>query len=164
VDPGKRSVASAAHEDCPGDTLREGFPLVVVVDSLETWLLAENPELFAEAISDSVRVTGQIRSEGVLVPRSVAAKIEEEWVVLLDPATMFEVSGTVTGATDERDMLIVRHDAIEGYMGAMTMPFAVRDTSLISGLAAGDSVRFTIQVSGSDAIITSVNFVGLTPR
>lgn len=151
-------------ESCAEYSLKNGFPLVVVVDTAERWILSESPKLLHKAFNRRVRVTGDIRSQGVLIPRKVSARIGGAWTTLLDPESTFEVTGRVTGTTAERDMLIVKHDEIEGYMGAMTMPFIVPDSNLIDGIAPGDSIRFTIQVADGDPVLTSVNFVAVDTR
>jgi len=71
-------------------------------------------------------------------------------------AERYTVTGRIRSITPDRDFIMVRHDAIEGFMDAMTMPFAVQDTSVISGVAAGDSVQFEIAVVGYDAVVTSL--------
>ncbi len=44
--------------------------------------------------------------------------------------------------------ILIRHDEIPGYMAAMTMRYPVEDTTLLSSVAAGDSVSFQIRVKG----------------
>jgi protein SCO1/2 len=51
------------------------------------------------------------------------------------------------------------HEAIPGLMDAMTMSFAVADTSLLRGLSEGDSIRFTLTVIGDDIEITGMEKV-----
>ena len=46
-------------------------------------------------------------------------------------------------------VLIIKHDDIQGFMPAMTMPYEVTDRSLIVGLAAGDIIDATLNVYGS---------------
>ncbi|WP_456427328.1 copper-binding protein [Rhodocaloribacter sp.] len=53
----------------------------------------------------------------------------------------------------------VDHEAIPGLMDAMTMSFAVADTSLLRGLSEGDSIRFTLTVTGDDIEITGMEKV-----
>jgi len=56
-----------------------GYPVAVVVDSKTVWVLSESPKIFAKFLNDSVRVSGDIRSEGVLIPRTFERKSEEAW-------------------------------------------------------------------------------------
>lgn len=48
-------------------------------------------------------------------------------------------------------------------MNAMTMPFALLDTNLVSGIAPGDSIGFTIQLSQGEPVVTGVTFLSLAP-
>jgi Cu/Ag efflux protein CusF len=162
LSPADRSTFPlVVDEACSEQSMEQGYPLLVVVNATETWLLSENPRILRDALNDSVRVTGDIRSEGVLIPRTVVGKIGGVWSTIIDPQSTYQVSGTVTGTTPDRDMIIVRHDEIDGYMGAMTMPFMVRDSSLISGVSKGDSIRFSIMVSDGDAVMNAIHFVGI---
>jgi len=47
----------------------------------------------------------------------------------------------------DRHKAVIRHEAIPGYMPAMTMEFNVRDTNQLSGIAVGDTVTFRLTVS-----------------
>jgi protein SCO1/2 len=51
---------------------------------------------------------------------------------------------------------IIRHEAIAGYMPAMTMPFEVRDTNLLRGLKAGDAISFELAVTPAEGWIQAV--------
>ena len=64
---------------------------------------------------------------------------------VIEPDTRtFEVSGVVT-APPADGRVTVAHDAISGYMPAMTMPFAIEKDA--PALAPGDRVRFTLRVA-----------------
>jgi len=52
--------------------------------------------------------------------------------------------GTVIAVVPTNRQLVVEHGEIKGFMGAMTMGYAVNPASLLDGLNAGDPVRFTI--------------------
>lgn len=57
----------------------------------------------------------------------------------------YPVTGTVVelrGASE----LVVAHDAIPGFMDAMTMPFAVEDPSELAGVDRGDAIRARLLV------------------
>lgn len=55
--------------------------------------------------------------------------------------------GTVIMVKADQNMVIVDHQDIPGFMGAMTMGFTVTDPSLLDRVAAGDMVRFTIETA-----------------
>ena len=64
---------------CSSRSVELGYPVAVVVDSKTVWVLSESPKIFAKFLNDSVRVSGDIRSEGVLIPRTFERKSEEAW-------------------------------------------------------------------------------------
>lgn len=50
------------------------------------------------------------------------------------------IKGLVMAIEPARNRIIIAHEEIPNYMKAMTMPFVVRDSSLINGIEVGDSV------------------------
>jgi protein SCO1 len=73
--------------------------------------------------------------------------------------TNYEIRGTVVAVDVGRRILEINHEAIPGFMPAMTMPYEVADASLLQGLAPGDRVRGTIRVDSRGYIITSLEKV-----
>jgi protein SCO1/2 len=73
----------------------------------------------------------------------------------------FEGTGTVISVPPSKRNIIITHGDIPGFMGAMTMPFSVRDTSVLSGIAAEDSVRFDIEFSEESTVIIKIETVDL---
>lgn len=65
-------------------------------------------------------------------------------------AEVYEIRGVVLELSPEIDTVVVRHEAVPGFMPAMTMPFAVRDASELTGLSVNDEVSFEF-VMGSGA-------------
>jgi protein SCO1 len=76
------------------------------------------------------------------------------------PAREYELRGQILAVDQEQHTLTIRHDDIQGFMPAMTMPFRVRERSLVEGRVPGDLVRATLAVTGTDAYLTSVERVG----
>lgn len=60
-----------------------------------------------------------------------------------------EISPDLTSAT-------VRHEEIPGFMPKMTMPFEVRNTNELKGLAVGDAIVFTIKADENDSWIEAI--------
>lgn len=58
--------------------------------------------------------------------------------------------------------VVIRHDPIPGYMEAMTMPFRVRDASILSNLHAGDIVAFRLSVTRSESWSDQFKVMGRT--
>jgi protein SCO1/2 len=63
--------------------------------------------------------------------------------------------GTVIDVRPELGQVMLAHEDIPGVMPAMTMNFDVTDVALLSAIAAGDRVRFGLDVEGSRYRITS---------
>ncbi|MDR3460026.1 MAG: copper-binding protein [Verrucomicrobiae bacterium] len=53
----------------------------------------------------------------------------------------------------------IKHEAIPGYMAAMTMDFTVRNTNELAGLAPDDEVTFQLAVTENDDWIEGLKFV-----
>jgi protein SCO1 len=76
------------------------------------------------------------------------------------PAREYELRGQILAVDREQRTLTIRHDDIEGFMPAMTMPFKVKDRGLIDGRVPGDLVRATLVVRDTEAYISSVERIG----
>jgi protein SCO1 len=59
--------------------------------------------------------------------------------------------------------LTIKHEEIKGLMPAMTMPYEVKDETLLTGLAAGDLVNATLVVLSNDAYLQAIKKVGEAP-
>ncbi len=66
---------------------------------------------------------------------------------------VYEVRGVVREVRPEQREVIIRHEAIPGYMAAMTMPFEVRDPRELAGVEPGDTVQFRFTVTDTDGWI-----------
>lgn len=77
-------------------------------------------------------------------------------VISVTSTQMFQVKGVVESVKAEAKTVRIRHDAIPGYMDAMTMPFEVRDTNELAGVNAGDSVTFRMFVTETDGWIDQI--------
>lgn len=79
----------------------------------------------------------------------------------------YEVTGVIKEVRPAGPDVVVRHDAIPGYMEAMTMPFPVRDASLLTPLQPGDAVRFRLSVtraeSWSDRFVVTAKATNAAP-
>lgn len=75
----------------------------------------------------------------------------------------FEVRGQVRSVDVTNRTVRITHEAIPDYMPAMTMPLTVKDTALLQGLAAGDSVQFQLAVTGDDSWIARLEKIAGEP-
>ncbi len=68
----------------------------------------------------------------------------------------YTARGVVKSITPKKTHMVIVHDDIEGFMSAMTMPFALRDSALAAGVNPGDTIDFAIEVAGYDIEITGI--------
>ena len=78
-----------------------------------------------------------------------------------DDVTFYEGTGTVTELLE--DHVRIEHDAIPGFMDAMTMSFEVADPSLLDRVKPGMDVTFRVAVAGRAAVIDRIE-PGERPR
>ena len=71
----------------------------------------------------------------------------------------YEAHGVIRQIAADRHSATIQHDAITGYMPAMTMEFPVRDTNELNGLASSDEITFKLAVGKNDDWIEAVRFV-----
>jgi protein SCO1/2 len=60
----------------------------------------------------------------------------------------FELHGKIVAVDGEHGQITVSHDAVSGYMDAMTMPFSLKDATLIKEMAPGDEISAQLVVDG----------------
>jgi len=68
----------------------------------------------------------------------------------------FEAAGSVTSVPPGNRNIIIKHGDIPGFMDPMTMPFQVKDSTVLSGIATGDSIHFFIRVENGQTRITEI--------
>ena len=64
--------------------------------------------------------------------------------------------GVLLELRDGGKVLLIRHQAIPGFMPAMTMTFELSDPSMAKGLKAGQAVDFTLTKRGNFWPITAL--------
>jgi protein SCO1/2 len=69
---------------------------------------------------------------------------------------VFDAKGVVKELEADGKTAVIRHEAIPGYMQAMTMPFEVKDTNLLRGLKAGDAISFKLAVTPTEGWISAL--------
>jgi protein SCO1 len=78
-------------------------------------------------------------------------------------AREYELRGQVLGVDRDKAEVLVKAEEIPGWMAAMTMPFKVRDRSLIEHVAVGDLIAARLVVSGNDAYLADIRRTGTAP-
>lgn len=73
-----------------------------------------------------------------------------------DEPKTYTVRGQVTKVLDEGKSLVVNHEAVPGYMGAMQMSLTVADPAQARDLKSGDKVRFTLHVPERGVYIDAI--------
>jgi len=58
----------------------------------------------------------------------------------------YQIHGRVESVDFEKQRITIAHEKIDGYMDAMTMPFAVRDPEIMRGFKSGDRVEARLVV------------------
>jgi protein SCO1 len=75
----------------------------------------------------------------------------------------FALQGQIQSLEPARKLVIIKHEDIKGFMPAMTMPYEVRETNALDGLAAGDLITATLVVVSNGAYVTDIKKVGQAP-
>jgi protein SCO1 len=74
--------------------------------------------------------------------------------------TNYVVRGVVKEVRHEEQELVIAHEVIPRFMAAMTMPFGVRDATLLTKAAIGERIAFELHVTGSDSWIDHIERLG----
>jgi protein SCO1 len=93
--------------------------------------------------------------------QSVARQPDQTASTTPDSRT-FLVKGVIERLVPGGPELVVRHEAIPNYMGAMTMPFKVRDTNEVASLGRGDAISFLLHVTEQESWIDRIVRTGST--
>jgi protein SCO1 len=72
----------------------------------------------------------------------------------------FPLRGVVVAVEIEQRSVTIDHEEIKEYMKAMTMPFKVKDSTLLLGLQSGDTVEATLAVSRTGSWLETLSVVG----
>jgi protein SCO1 len=72
---------------------------------------------------------------------------------------VFQVKGVIVSLKPGEKTVNIKHEAIPDYMPGMTMPFEVKSTNELAGLAAGDAVAFRLTVTDTDGWIDQITKV-----
>ena len=68
----------------------------------------------------------------------------------------YHLKGTVVAVSLDNGLLVVNHEAIPGFMGAMTMGYAVRDRRSLAGLSPGDEITADVVVQSDDSWLENI--------
>jgi len=74
-------------------------------------------------------------------------------------ARTYAARGVVRQIADDRHTATIQHEAIPGYMSAMTMDFSVKNTNELNGISPADQITFNLVVGETDSWIEGVKLV-----
>jgi protein SCO1/2 len=99
---------------------------------------------------------------GLLITWSAAAaeSLSSSGSTATNEPRVFSAHGVVTHVAADRRTVTIRHEAISGYMDAMTMPFKVRDPNELQGLQRGDEVSFHLNVTETESWVDHLTRLG----
>ena len=69
---------------------------------------------------------------------------------------VYQAKGVVIAVKPREKSVEIKHEEIPNFMPAMTMPFDVKDTNELAGLAPGDSVSFRMIVTDTEGWIDQI--------
>jgi protein SCO1/2 len=74
-------------------------------------------------------------------------------------AKSYAARGVIREISPDHHTVTIQHDAIAGYMPAMTMEFPVKDTNELHGISPSDEITFKLVVRENDDWVEGVHFV-----
>src|SRR5262245_44491767 len=69
----------------------------------------------------------------------------------------FQVNGVIQELPANGKTVVVQHQAIPGYMDAMTMPFKVKSPKELAGLRVGEAISFRLVVDSAESWIDQIS-------
>ena len=68
----------------------------------------------------------------------------------------YPLTGRIVSVDKANQSLNIAGDAIPGFMGAMTMPYQVKDTGVLAKASAGDQIKAEIVVGNDGAYLENI--------
>lgn len=75
--------------------------------------------------------------------------------------TQYKLTGVVKRVTPESGQVVIAHEAIPGFMNAMTMPFTLKDHGLLEDVQPGDEVEGDLHVEREGKLVKDYELTGL---
>ena len=75
----------------------------------------------------------------------------------------YDLKGQVLTVSPDGRELVVRHDEVEGFMPAMTMPFRLKDPALARDRRPGDLIRARLMVTDVESWLAGIEKTGWAP-
>ena len=80
-----------------------------------------------------------------------------------EPSRSYQLRGQILAVKADTRELLVRHEDIQGFMPAMTMPYHVQDPALLEGRVAGDLIAATLVVGPERTWLSAITRTGSAP-
>src|SRR5262245_61162070 len=93
----------------------------------------------------------------------VVAILLSIWVCACARAPEYELRRQRLAVDPARQEITIKHEDIRGFMPGMTMPFKVRDASLLTGRTPGELIRATLVVEETEGYLKSIEVTGRAP-
>ena len=75
----------------------------------------------------------------------------------------YQLRGQVLAVRPETSEILVKHEDIQGFMPAMTMPYQVKEPALLKDRVPGDLITATLQVAPELAWLSAITKTGSAP-
>ena len=69
----------------------------------------------------------------------------------------YDIVGRVTAVDSDKKTVTIDHEAIEGLMSAMEMPYKLDNPQLTKDIKPGDQIRGRLEVRGPDYVLTELH-------
>jgi protein SCO1/2 len=76
------------------------------------------------------------------------------------PPRQYELVGQILAVAPERNEVTIKHEDVKNLMPGMTMPFKVKDASLLAGKTPGDLVTATLVLADVDVHLSRLTTTG----
>jgi len=73
---------------------------------------------------------------------------------------IYDLHGQVISIYSVKNEITIKHEEIPGFMPAMTMPFKVKDVTLLEGKMPGDLIEAKLVVTEKEAYLTNLEKIG----
>ncbi len=86
------------------------------------------------------------------IPAAAQMQMKEGMQMEMGKKGIYEGQGKVVVVVPEKNQIVLQHGEIKGFMGPMTMGYALASQSLAKGLKAGDPVKFRIDAAKNNIV------------
>jgi protein SCO1/2 len=79
------------------------------------------------------------------------------------PAKEYQLKGQILDMKPETNEVLIKHEDIQGFMPAMTMPYKVQDGKILADKQPGDLITATLVVGETEAHLSRIDKTGHAP-